>query len=113
MVTIQRIALGCAAAAAFAVSVPAIAEEPSKAVYYQDLDLSSAKGQERLQTRIRSAVNQVCGSQNVVSLAEKMKRLRCKTEAMAAATPKVEQTIANYQGRKRLAANERTAIVGN
>ena len=113
MVTFQKIALGCAVAATFAVSTAALAEVPSKPVYYQDLDLSSSKGQERLQTRIRSAVNQVCGSQNVIGLAEKVQRLRCKAEAMAAATPEVEQTIARYQDGKRLAANENVAIVGN
>lgn len=113
MVTIKTIALGCAAVAAFAVSAPAVAGEKTKPVYYQDLDLSSAKGQERLQTRIKNAVTQVCGSPRAFSIAERADRARCEAEAMASAMPQVERTIASYQEGKRVAAKEQTAIVGN
>jgi UrcA family protein len=113
MVNIKTIALACAAAAAVAVSAPAVAGVKTKPVYYHDLDLSSAKGQQRLQTRIKNAVTQVCGNPRAFSLPEKADRARCEAEALAAATPKVERTIARYQEGKRLAANEPSAIVGN
>jgi UrcA family protein len=113
MVTIKNIALSCAAAAAMAVSVPAVAGVKTKPVYHHDLDLSSANGQERLQTRIKNAVTQVCGSPRAFSLQEKADVAQCEAEATSAATPKVARTIARYQDRKRLAVNENTAIVGN
>ncbi len=113
MVTIKTIALGCAAATACVVSVPATAGVKTKPVYYHDLDLASAKGQERLQARINNAVVQVCGSPRAFSLPEKADLARCEAQARASAMPKVERTIARYQDGKRLAAKEQAAIVGN
>jgi UrcA family protein len=112
MVTFKNIALSCVAAATLAVSAPASAEAQSKPVFYHDLDLSSVKGQERLQIRIKNAVTEVCGA-HAFGLAERADRARCQAEAIAAATSEVERTIARYQDSKRLAANERAAIVGN
>lgn len=113
MVNFKTIALGCAAAAAVAVSAPAVAGVKTKTVYYDDLDLSTSKGQTSLQTRIKNAVTQVCGTPRAFSLPERADLARCEAEARAAATPKVERTIARYQERKRLAANQPGAIVGN
>lgn len=113
MVNFKTIALSCAAAAAVAVSAPALAGVKSKPVYYHDLDLSTSKGQERLQARIKNAAVQVCGTPQAFSMAEKIDLARCKAEAMATAMPKVERTIALYEASKRLAANQPAAIVGN
>ena len=113
MVNFKTIALSCAATAAVAVSAPAVAGVKTKSVYYHDLDLSTLNGQTRLQTRIKNAVTQVCGTPRAFSLPEKVAQARCEAEAIAAATPKVERTIARYQESKRLAVSQPAAIVGN
>ncbi len=113
MVTLKKLALGCAAVAAVAAATPAMADVKTTSVDYQDLDLSSPKGQARLHTRIKYAVKKVCGSPSAFSLAEKRDLARCVADAMAAATPKAERTIARYNDAKRLAVNESEAIVGN
>ncbi len=112
MTKFSKILCGCITAAVMATSVPATAGEKSKLVHYDDLDLASATGQKRFHTRIKSAVNKVCGAPRAFTLAEKVDRQRCIDNAMAQAMPKAEQTIARYQESKRLAANE-TALVGN
>ena len=38
---------------------------------------------------------------------------RCQRDAMESAMPKADRTIARYTETKRVAANERPAIVGN
>ena len=112
MVSFKTIALSTAVAV-LAASAPALAEVKTKPVHYDDLDLSSAKGQQRLATRVQSAVKAVCGNPRAFSLAEKMDLANCKRDALASAMPKVERTVARYQESRRLAANEQTAIVGN
>lgn len=112
MFSFKTIALSTAAAL-LAVSAPAMAGVKNKQVQYRDLDLSSAAGQKRLETRIRSAVKSVCGNPRAVSLAEKQDLLRCQRDALANAMPKLESTIARYKESNRLAANESSAIVGN
>lgn len=112
MVSFKTIAL-TTAAALLAASAPAMAEIKSKPVQYSDLDLSSAAGQKRLATRIKSAVKSVCGSSRTISLAEKLDHERCKRDALESALPKADRTIARYKETKRMAANEPSAIVGN
>lgn len=113
MVTLRNISLLCAATAALALTGPAMAEQKNKEVKYEDLDLASDKGQQRLQTRIKYAVKSVCGSPRAMTLAERLDMARCETDAMANAMPKAAQAIAAYQQSRRLAANSEAAIVGN
>lgn len=113
MVTFKKLALSFAAAAVVAASAPAMAGVKTKSVEYHDLDLASPQGQARLQTRVKYAVKQVCGSPRAFSIAEKIDLARCEADAMANAMPKAERTIARYKDAKRLAANESPAIVGN
>lgn len=113
MVTLKTIALSCAAAAFMVVSVPAVAGEKTRLVRYHDLDLSIAKDQQRLHTRIKSAVKEICESPPAFTIAEKQDLARCKADALAKAMPKVERTIARYKENKRLAANDPALIVGN
>lgn len=113
MTKFSKILCGCVTAAVMATSVPAIAGENSKLVQYDDLDLSSAAGQKRLETRIKSTVKQVCGYPRAFTLAEKQDQRRCMTNAMEKAMPKAAQTIARYREAKRMAANETAAVVGN
>ena len=112
MVSFKKIMLS-SAGALLAVSAPAMADVKTSEVQYQDLDLTSAAGQNRLATRIRSAVKSVCGNARVASLAEKQDVLRCQRAAMESAMPKAERTIARYAETKRVAANEPSAMIGN
>lgn len=112
MVNFKKLALSCAAVAAVAAITPAMAGHKTKSVEYQDLDLSLRHDQARLQTRVKYAVKQVCGTPRAFSLAEKSDLARCEADAMAAAMPKAERTIARYKDSKRLAASE-SAVVGN
>jgi UrcA family protein len=100
-------------AALLAASTPAMAEVETRPVEYQDLDLSTPAGQQRLMTRIKSAVKAVCGQPGAFSLIEKQDLMRCRRDAMDKAMPKFERTVARYMATKRLAANEPSAIVGN
>lgn len=120
MATSKLFSLPVLAVSLLAISTPAIAgtspavlEWKDKAVEYVDLDLSTAKGQERLKTRVKQAVKQVCGSPRAISLRERMDQSRCEAEAIATAMPKAEHTIATYKEKQRLAVRDDTAIVGN
>ena len=112
MVTLKKMALSCAAVAAVAAATPAMADVNTTLVRYQDLDLLSSQGEARLQMRIKSAIKRVCGTPRAFTLAEKRDLARCQVNALAAATPKAERTIARFKDARRLAANE-SAIVGN
>ncbi|OHD06908.1 UrcA family protein [Sphingopyxis sp. RIFCSPHIGHO2_12_FULL_65_19] len=76
-------------------SVPAAAEDDgerrSVVVRYDDLNLSSAEGRERLNTRVKYAVQTVCGSRPLYrqSLRERAVTLRCEDTAMADADTKL------------------------
>lgn len=101
------------AASVLATSMPAMADTRTKEVHHEDLDLASAKGQQRLKTRVKQAVRQVCASPRAMTVRERLDLNRCEAEAMAAAMPKAEQTIAAYLDSRRLAARDGEAIVGN
>lgn len=111
MVSFKMITLSTAAAL-LSVSAPALADVKTKQVQYNDLDLSGTAGQQRLATRVKSAFKAVCGTAPR-SLSEKQDWANCVRDSEVSAMPKVERTIARYQETKRLAANERSAIVGN
>ncbi len=71
-------------------SLPAAAQEKqSVVVRYDDLNLSSALGRERLTTRVRMAVIEVCGMRDVRDLKAKAKANTCKKIAMRDAEVKL------------------------
>jgi UrcA family protein len=76
-------------------SVPAAAEDDGERhtviVRYDDLNLSSADGRERLTTRVKSAVQKVCGTRLHYrqSLRERAVADRCEDSAMADAGVKL------------------------
>lgn len=113
MATPKLFSFSILAASALAISTPAMADVKAREVYHADLDLASAKDQERLKTRIKIAVRQVCRSPRAITLKDRFDRSRCESEAMSSAMPKAEQTIAAYLESRRLAARDTTAIVGN
>lgn len=113
MATPKLFSLSVLAASALAMSTPAMAGWKQKDVEFGDLDLSSAKGQQRLKTRINMAVKQVCASPRAYTLAQRADQSRCVKDATARAMPKAEQTIAAYVENRRFASTEAKAVVGN
>lgn len=113
MATPKLISLSVLAASALTVSTPAMADWKSKEVRYEDLDLSTANGQQRLKDRIKRTVKQVCRSPRAVTLDERADQHNCEKDSIARAMPKAEQTIAAYIENRRFAMSEEKAIVGN
>ena len=113
MATLKLFPLSVLAASALAISSPAMADWQTKEVGHADLDLSTAKGQERLKTRVKFAVKQVCRSPRAFTLKERLDQNKCEKDAIARAMPKAEQTIAAYMENRRFAAREDKAVVGN
>ena len=76
-------------------SVPAAAEEDGERhtaiVRYDDLNLSSVEGRERLSTRVKFAVQKVCGTRLHYrqGLRERAEANRCEDSAMADADVKL------------------------
>lgn len=78
--------------AAYAQSLDAV----SKTISYADLDLSAKEGQDRLETRIKSAIRQVCGEANPRELSNIAAIQQCRVSAMNAARRDMKVAIANY-----------------
>lgn len=113
MATPKLFSLSLLAASALAISTPAMADWTAKEVQHEDLDLSTANGQERLKTRVRQAVKQVCASPRAITLKERLDQSNCESSSMARAMPKAEQRIAAYLENRRVASRGDEAIVGN
>lgn len=78
-------------ALALAATIPAVAGE-TRLVRYDDLNLASPAGQERLQRRIDTAARRVCGDANarrVLGLATSTKARACIAKAKANAADQV------------------------
>ncbi len=113
MATPKLFPLSLLAASALVISTPAMADWKTKEVGHQDLDLSTAKGQERLKTRVKLAVKQVCRTPRAITLKERIDQNNCEKDAITRAMPKAEQTIAAYMENRKFAARDDKAIVGN
>lgn len=94
------------AASALALSTPAMAEWKTVSVQHEDLDLSTAKGQERLKTRVKSAVQRVCASPRAMTLKERIDQNKCEKDSLSRAMPKAEQRIAAYAESRRVALRD-------
>lgn len=89
-----------AIAASLASAAPVTASEnmfepTTRVVRYDDLDLTSAKGRERLETRVRVAVNSACGHWDVRSLNEKAMAERCRKAARTQSEAQVAEAVRN------------------
>ncbi len=113
MATPKLFSLAVLAVSALAISTPAMADWKHKEVQFGDLDLSSASGQKRLDTRVKMAVKQVCASPRAYTLAQRADQSKCEKEAMARAMPKAERTIAAYIENQRLASAKTRVVAGN
>ena len=107
----QTVHFTIAAAAVLSMTVSAapvvaqdmLTEPTSRSVRYDDLDLSNARGRERLETRVRTAANAACGFWATRGIAEKQAADRCRAAALEKAQPKVAEAVrkaaARYAGR--------------
>ncbi|MEH6757705.1 MAG: UrcA family protein [Parasphingorhabdus sp.] len=86
-------------AAVIAIAVPAHAEDKSVNVMTNDLNLSSAAGQETLNMRLARAVKSACDNTYESTLREKMDRARCMKEASLVAKQRAATVIATYKQR--------------
>lgn len=95
--------LSMTASAAPVVAQDMLTKPTSRSVRYDDLDLSNARGRERLETRLRHAANAVCSFWATRDLAEKQAADRCRAAAFEKAQPKVAEEVrkaaARYAGR--------------
>ncbi|MFN0047401.1 MAG: UrcA family protein [Sphingorhabdus sp.] len=106
MATPKLFSLACVAASFVAISAPAMAETSTVEVKYSDLDLSTAKGQDRLKTRVKQAVKQVCVSPRAITISDRLDQMQCEKTAMTKAMPKAERQIASYMANRRVALGQ-------
>lgn len=85
--------LAVAAVATAGMALPAAAQTddsaPSVEVRYDDLNLASSVGRDRLDTRIRSAIRQVCYSEPSPTLRQRVSAQRCEQQAMRSVEPRM------------------------
>jgi UrcA family protein len=82
----------------------------SVTVNVADLDLNSAKDQNRLNTRIKSAARKVCGTQNPRSLSEQVMSANCMANALKSTSKQAAIMIAASKAGKRHAVNTVAAL---
>jgi UrcA family protein len=84
-------------------AAPALAAEaPTAEVRIADLDLSTAQGQQRLETRVKSAARDLCatGERGVAAMT---RQSECIADVMASAKPQADRAIARAEGGTQLA----------
>jgi UrcA family protein len=87
-------ALGLAAAAPAAPPIVVEGEaQPTATISYADLDLGTAAGRARLDSRIRRAAKHLCLDEGVRDLADRLNQKACLNFAVAGARPQIEQAI--------------------
>lgn len=74
-------------------------ERQTRVVQYDDLDLSSPRGRERLETRIRSAANSACGFWSAQTLTEKKVAQQCRAAAVERTRTEVAAAVRNAAAR--------------
>ncbi len=84
----------------------------SRVVRYSDLDLSTERGQQRFETRIKAAVQIVCGDVSNPTPAEIDYVKACKVKALAKARHDAAVVIAKYENANRVGVGQ-TTMVGN
>jgi UrcA family protein len=89
--------IGMTAIALSSTAVSAQVTEPvTKTVSYSDLDLSTAQGQKRFETRIKGAVQQVCTDANSRELKSLAIQQQCRVQALNSAKREMKIAIARY-----------------
>jgi UrcA family protein len=94
---VKIIGLAALTLAAAAPAAPPIVVEgetqPTATISYADLDLGTAAGRARLDSRIRRAAKQLCLDEGVRDLADRLNQKACLNFAVASARPQIEQAI--------------------
>jgi UrcA family protein len=67
--------------------------QPTATVSYADLDLDTAAGRARLDSRIRRAAKSLCLDEAVRDLADRLDQKACLSFAVASARPQIEQAV--------------------
>ncbi|KRA80442.1 UrcA family protein [Altererythrobacter sp. Root672] len=78
-----------ALATSAALATPALAAETEVVVTYSDLDLTDAAGAAKLEQRIDSAAEQVCGKPDIRDIKGMVAFETCKTDAKSSALEQV------------------------
>ena len=93
------------------VAAPACAqddERPSVSVRYDDLNLETSAGRERLDTRVRYAIKSICAIDPRPTLAQRAAALECEAAAKRSVEP---QLAALYNGSSARFASEKPPVV--
>jgi UrcA family protein len=86
-------------------ATPVLASEQDRVsveVSVKDLDLSTTKGQNLLNTRVSRAAQKICRSHRI-GLAARALEMDCVKSVLARTKPQVEVAIANFRSRTRIA----------
>jgi UrcA family protein len=79
--------------------VPAAPDQPRQAhVNYQDLNLATTSGQQRLDRRLHIAMDRVCGSRWTNNLNEQREYRKCRNRALAEIAPQRQAAILKASG---------------
>lgn len=87
-----------AAAVVLTMTAPAAAQDASteptqRIVRYDDLNLASANGRARLETRLRMAANAACGMSSAREMIERTHARQCRDAALEQVRPRMEQAL--------------------
>lgn len=99
LMTRKMILFAAAVATTLASTAPVLAQpdsmtEPTqRIVRYDDLDLTNARGRERLNTRVRMAVNSACGYASAQSLTERKLVDTCRKKALKSSEPEIAEAL--------------------
>lgn len=101
-----------AALAASSIAVPSLAQDggdkATATVRYDDLNLASAAGRERLDTRVRTAIKSMCAADSRQNLQQRAASLECEAAAKRSIEP---QMAALYNGASVKFASEKPPVV--
>ncbi|WP_428681307.1 UrcA family protein [Sphingopyxis sp.] len=96
------LALLAATIAAGAAAAPAIAQDdgaPRITIRYSDLDLATADGRGRLDTRVRVAIRAMCNSEPRQSLRQREASLECEAQARRSVDPQLASLLKGSSAR--------------
>jgi UrcA family protein len=110
MATPKHMMLSLTLACAVMTTTPVMASIKTQDIRHADLDLSSAEGRALLQTRIRQAVLQVCGSPRRTSILENQSQRNCEKAAYLKADLASERVVAAYMEKRGLSLDSTASV---
>jgi UrcA family protein len=110
MATPKHMMLSLTLACAAMTTTPVMASIKTQDIRHADLDLSSAEGRALLQTRIRQAVLQVCGSPPRTSILENQSQRNCEKAAYLKADLASERVVAAYMEKRGLSLDSTASV---